>query len=200
MQKCQQNRNVDLDSPLEEGAILTLADMAEQLKERRVERTKAVLSDGFIDTYGWRLSAEEVEKRAQLLRYKNIGPIWIAKKHTNKWTRFKRCLDFNSPDLHMRCVDDNNDLHVFDPEEVNIESSSERLLRIAKYQLEELEKAQAALTQEISYLGRRVEILLHRQKGINQKAERVKEMVTRSATEESRERRRNDLRNFMKGR
>jgi DNA repair exonuclease SbcCD ATPase subunit len=144
---------------VEEGLHATLEEIAEAERRRRIKRTLA----GKADAYGWRLPRNKLEQRARLImRYKGVEPIWIRKKDENgkwQWLKFKMCLDFDSPDMHVRCVDRSDNLHVFNPDEVIIATQDERTRGFALDRqetivknIEALREAAGSLREEASTL------------------------------------------------
>lgn len=141
---------------------VTLEEMANAQRRRRIERTLV----GKADAFGWRLPPDKLEQRAFLImRYKGMTPIWVRPEN-GEWYKFKMCLDFDSPDLHMRCVDFNEDLHIFDPDKISIATQDARTRQFAQDRQEVADKnikmlreAAGALQEEASRLGRKIDRL-----------------------------------------
>lgn len=162
----------------------TLEEMAADLKKQRVARTIVQHED----TYGWRLSDEKLEQRADLiLRYKGVGPIWIWKNR--KWIKFKRCLDFKCPDLHIRCVDKNDDLHIFNPDEVTIATQDERTRHIAVIRQKQLRKDIESLRVGAMDLRKRASGIEQKAGELEVEADRIERLLKRSDAEEQRRKR-----------
>jgi len=163
---------------VEEEMGKTLEEMAADHKKRRLEQTMAQHQSA----YGWRLSPEKLEQRANLvLRYKGVGPIWILKG--NQWIRFKRCLDFKCPDLQVRCVDKNDDLHIFNPDEVTIATQSERTRHIADTQQKQLRRG-------VAMLRATAESIIQKASALEVEADRIDKLFRRAESEERRQKRR----------
>ena len=147
---------------VEDGLRVTLGEIAAAEKKRRIKRTLI----GKADAYGWRLPRHKLEQRARLImRYKGVEPIWIRKKDKNgwQWLKFKTCLDFDSPDMYVRCVDRNDDVHIFNPDEVMIATQDERTREFALDRqetivrnIEALHEAAAALKEEGAVMEERI--------------------------------------------
>ena len=96
-------------------------------QKARVNRIQATLA-GLQNVYGAKLDNKTLESRAEMImRYKDVRPIWVREKSTSNWERFKACLDFNAPDMHARILDDDNNIHVFDPGAYHFCTKSERI-------------------------------------------------------------------------
>lgn len=132
----------------DEELRVTLEEMATAQKKRRIERTLA----GKANAFGRRLSRDKLEQRAGLImRYKGVEPIWIKPKGSD-WLKFKMCLDFNSPDMHVRCVDSNDNLHIFDPDVVMIATQDERTRGFAMDRQEVIDKSISVLREAATAL------------------------------------------------
>ncbi len=169
---------------VENSLSKTLKEIAVDHKKKRVALTIAQHED----TYGWRLSKEELEQRADLiLRYKNVGPIWIWKDH--KWLKFKRCLDFKCPDMHIRCVDNKDDLHIFNPDEVTIATQDERTRHIAIIRQKQLRKDIESLRVTGIDLRKRASSIEQRAGALEEEVDRIERLLKRSNAEEQRRKR-----------
>lgn len=168
-------------APVQDDLEKTLQEWLEESKKRRVEHTIATHRDA----YGWRLPREKLEQRADLiLRYKGIGPIWILKDH--KWVRFKRCLDFKSPDIHIRCVDKDDSIHVFNPDAVTIATQDERTRHIAVIRQKQLRKDITGLHTKSVEL-RKCTLQLEEHAGsLEKEVDRIDRLLKRSDAEEQR--------------
>ncbi len=146
------------EGELEDGLRVTLEEMAESNKRTRVEKELAVQ----VNTFGYRLPREKQKQREKLImRYKGVEPIWIQPKDGD-WRKYKLCLDFDSPDMHIRCVDDNDDLHIFDPDQVEIATADERTRGFAADRQAVLDKNIEALREAVSTLREEAAVIEER--------------------------------------
>lgn len=161
--------------------VKTLEEIAAERKQQRIDHVVATHQSSF----GWRLPKNKMVQRADLvLRYKGVGPIWIFKDH--KWVKFKRCLDFHSRDLHVRCVDYNDDIQVFDPDVVTIATQDERTRHIAIIRQKQLCKDVGNLHSKAAELHKQATQLEQRAVNLEKEADRIDRLLKRSDAEMNR--------------
>lgn len=159
----------------------TLREMADERKQNRMEHVIVAHRD----SYGWKLPQEKLEQRAALvLRYKGVRPIWIFQDH--RWVKYKRCIDFKSPGMHIRCVDDNNDICVFDPDKVTIATQDERTRHIAVIRQKQLRKDINSLNARSIELRKRALQLEEHIGSLGKEADRIDKLLRRSDAESRR--------------
>lgn len=157
-----------------------LGEQIADLRRRRDENLLATLSNG----KGKNLSRDQIIQRGSMERTYKDKRVWIRLKSNGHEIGEFFCLGFDAPDMHARCVDRGNKLHVFDPNKVEFETRAERTLRFAKDRSRRLdrkiEEMQAVLTK------------------MSDEKDRIDRMIRRTDNELTRERKRSRLDRFIK--
>jgi hypothetical protein len=157
-----------------------LGDQISDLRRRRDEHLIASLSNG----KGKNLSRDQVIQRASMERTFKDRRIWVRLRSNGREVGEFFCLGFDAQDMHARCVDRGNKLHVFDPNNVEFETRAERTLRFAKDRSQRLSKNIDEMQAVLTKMG--------------SERDRIDRMVRRTDNELKRERKRSHLSRFIK--
>jgi hypothetical protein len=150
------------------------------LRRRRDEVLLATLANG----KGKNLSRDQIIQRASMERTFKDKRVWVRLRSNGKELGEFFCLGFDAQDMHARCVDRGNRLHVFDPGNVEFETRAERTLRFAKDRSKKL--------------NHNIEELRATVERMNAEKDRIDRMIRRTDNELKRERKRSHLSRFLK--
>jgi len=157
-----------------------LGEQIADVRRRRDEHIITTLANG----RGSNLTRDQVIQRASMERTFKDRRIWVRTKTTDREIGEFFCLGFDAPDMHARCVDRSKKLRVFDPNEVEFETRSERTLRFAKERSKRLD-------QDV----RNIQLALAK---VVEEKDRIDKMIRRTDNEVAREKKRSHLDRFIK--